>query len=551
MNIDKNDLIKYYNTHTFADTCKYFNLNSDYLNRYLAAENLLRSVEDEKIARYLKYLSTIGVENPYNLIDLIIDFTVIPKTTFEISKQFNISEKTVKTLSKYFESIHLRKKNSDDRKQRMFEKYGVYNNFQRQICKEKIKETCLKRYGVEYISQSNQFKEKVKQICLDKYGTEYAIQSQDVQEKIKKTCLEKYGVDNPMKSDKIKNKLKQTKLAKYGDENYNNREKAQNTMIERYGVKSYPESHDFDEKTQRTSLEKYGVPYNCMRDEARSFHTKSKLNLKFGKLFEADSYEFVLNNYQYDLKKDNILIEIDPTYTHNSTYSWFGRDPLDKNYHLLKTKNAEENGYRCIHVFDWDDVDKIQQFFKSKIVLYARKCTIKEVSIKETNEFLNLYHLQNTCKGQNIRLGLYSNNKLIQIMTFGKPRYNKNYEYELLRLCTKTGYSIVGGAEKLFKYFLNIYKPLSIISYCDKSKFIGKIYSNLGFMFKEAQKPSKHWYNMKTKQHITDNLLRQRGFDQLFGTNYGKNTNNEKLMKENNFLEVYDCGQAIYIYINS
>ena len=27
---------------------------------------------------------------------------------------------------------------------------------------------------------------------------------------------------------------------------------------------------------------------------------------------------------------------------------------------------------------------------------------------------------------------------------------------------------------------------------------------------------------------IIDNLLRQRGFDQLFGTNYGKGTSNEK-----------------------
>ena len=64
-------------------------------------------------------------------------------------------------------------------------------------------------------------------------------------------------------------------------------------------------------------------------------------------------------------------------------------------------------------------------------------------------------------------------------MTFGKPRYNKNYEWELVRFCSH--FQVVGGAEKLFTYFRNRYKPKSIISYCDKSKFIGKVYTNLGF----------------------------------------------------------------------
>ena len=42
--------------------------------------------------------------------------------------------------------------------------------------------------------------------------------------------------------------------------------------------------------------------------------------------------------------------------------------------------------------------------------------------------------------------------------------------------------------------------------------------------------PSKHWYHLNSKRHITDNLLRQRGYDQLFNTNYGKNTSNKDLI---------------------
>ena len=48
-------------------------------------------------------------------------------------------------------------------------------------------------------------------------------------------------------------------------------------------------------------------------------------------------------------------------------------------------------------------------------------------------------------------------NELIEVMTFGKPRYNKKYEWELLRLCTKFGYIVSGGANKLIKYFIRIH----------------------------------------------------------------------------------------------
>lgn len=53
---------------------------------------------------------------------------------------------------------------------------------------------------------------------------------------------------------------------------------------------------------------------------------------------------------------------------------------------------------------------------------------------------------------------------------------------------------------------------------------------------------------MKSKKHITDNLLRQQGFDRLFGTSYGKGTSNEQLMLDAGFLEIYDCGQKKWRY---
>lgn len=283
------------------------------------------------------------------------------------------------------------------------------------------------------------------------------------------------------------------------------------------------------------------------------YHTaNSKPNLAFKKILEDNniSYkrEFRICEFCYDfLVNDNVLIEIDPTATHNTTWSPFENNKAhdDKKYHYSKSKNATDNGYRCIHIFDWDDVDKIISLLKERKRIYARECVVKSVPEKECAEFIETYHLQGYVKSK-INYGLYYNDELVSVMAFGQPRYNKKYEYELLRFCAE--YNVVGGSEKLFKHFIDDIKPTSVISYCDYSKFGGKTYMDLGFTMKNLS-IGKHWYNYKTGKHITDNLLRTNGFDRLLGKEYGcfgKGTNNEELMINFGFVEIMDAGQITY-----
>ena len=404
-----------------------------------------------------------------------------------------------------------------------------------QEIQEKMKKTCLNRYGVTSTNKLESMKEKSKKTCLERYGTEYAIQNKEMREKIEKTNLEKYGVKIASCSKEIANKIR-TKLT----------------------TKSEEERKIIQEKIRQTNLEKYGVEYFCLTDKARNGLTCiSKPNKKFQamlKNYNIDSeLEFSLVKYAYDLKINDILIEINPTITHNSSReinigNYFVK-PKSSTYHQDKSLFALENGYFCLHIWDWDDEDKIIETLKPKKPLYARSLEIKEPSYEEIGLFLEKYHLQGSCYGQEIRLGLYKDDELIQVMTFGKPRYNKTYEYELLRLCTKAGYSVVGGAERLFNHFLNTYNPNSIISYCDNSKFKGDVYKKLGMELKSYGKPSKHWFNPFTFRHITDNLLRQRGYSQLHNDKiHKKGESNELLMLEAGYLEIYDCGQSTFIW---
>jgi len=112
--------------------------------------------------------------------------------------------------------------------------------------------------------------------------------------------------------------------------------------------------------------------------------------------------------------------------------------------------------------------------------LFARKCRIEVLEKTVASKFLIDNHIQGTV-GCESALGLKYQDELVLVMTFGKCRYSKHAQYELLRLASKIGYSVVGGAEKLWKYFQEHYQPLSVISYCDTRLFSGSVYEKLGF----------------------------------------------------------------------
>ena len=311
-------------------------------------------------------------------------------------------------------------------------------------------------------------------------------------------------------------------------------------------------------KHQATCKAKYGVNWSCLTKmcQDKKPDTISKTNQKFAELLDKNNIKYQMEwldknysrHYDFYLPESDILIEINPSYTHSTlgnAYQGYNLNDKAKDYkrwqHLNRTQDIDK---RVIHVWDWDNWLQIINLIKPKQRLYARKLQLQLVDDVSAKNFLKLHHLQGNCRNKEVKIGLFNDNELIELMVFGKPRYNKNYKWELLRLCTHSDYIVTGGANKIFKYFINNYNPKSIISYCDYSKFNGNVYIDLGFNFVKLTWPSKNW--SKGTEKITDNLLRQRGFDQLFKTNYGKGTSNEQLMLDNNWLPVYDCGQKVF-----
>ena len=453
---------------------------------------------------------------------------------------------------------------AEHRRETNLKKFGFENAMQNPEIVAKAKQTNLEKYGVENPRQADEIKEKIKATNLEKYGVEWAIAAPEVKAKSDATMLEKYGTLYPAQLKEIQDKIEATCLKKYGVRRYLQTDEfksaARQSMLDRYGVIAPINIPGMKEKVEATNNERYGVPYAFLSEESikkcqRNLRVRiSSVNKSFGAILDtlgvSYQYEYFLEGKWFDiyLPDQKVCIEIDPTYTHSIEPSFYyphGND--NKYYHRNKSQVAEKHGLRCIHVFDWDNSEDIAKLVHPiDTVLYARNCKIDFISTEIANEFMNQYHIQHSVYGQVICIGLIYDNEIVSVMTFGKPRYTNKYQFELLRFATVTGVRVIGGASKLFRCFVETFHPDSVISYCNRSKFTGSVYTAIGMKLLRKNPPSKLW--SKDKEVITHMLLQQRGYDQLFNTNYGKNTSNEELMRNHGWRSLYDCGQDVYLF---
>jgi very-short-patch-repair endonuclease len=228
-----------------------------------------------------------------------------------------------------------------------------------------------------------------------------------------------------------------------------------------------------------------------------------------------------------------------------------------KDYHLKKTKELNELGYQLIHIWepDWIKSRNILEsnlkhiLGKTQKRLYARNLEVREVTTKQSMEFLQENHLQGYTVSK-IKLGLFdSDNTLHSLMTFGHSRAatgNKFEEgaYELIRFCNKLNTSVVGGASRLYKAFIRKYKPTKIYTYANRDWSLGKLYTALG-MVADGITPPGYFYvksNIKySRQVFQKHKLVEKGKD--------PNKTEYEIMTEDGYYRVWDCGNLKYVWV--
>lgn len=432
-------------------------------------------------------------------------------------------------------------------KQTNIEKYGVEYTFQRQDVKNKIKQTNKERYGSENVFQSDLIKKKIKNTYLNKYGVDSISKLSSHTYNVKKTCLKKYGVDNVSKVDSIKNKIK---IAHY---NYiNNFEKENNCtqvkkLIDEYGQMWYKNCKDieflynsYDAFVKNEDIQK------ILDYIADNHHTVSFLEQELVKFIKTIYDGIIIENdrsiikpYELDIyiPDKHIAIEFNGIYWHNSKNK-------SKNYHLMKTEMCEKKNIRLIHIFEneWiNDKDICKSIISSSLgiyskKIYARKCSLKEVSHKDSAIFLDQNHIQGSVHSK-YNLGLYYNNELVQLICVGKSRF-KNSENELLRMCSKKFVQVIGGFSKLLSHLPDEYK-INLISFIDRSKFTGTGYSH-NFIF-VSNTPVSYFYYGNNKK-LNRLAAQKHKLPRLLGDNFDESKTESDNMINNGYNKIYDCG---------
>ena len=225
----------------------------------------------------------------------------------------------------------------------------------------------------------------------------------------------------------------------------------------------------------------------------------------------------ILNGYELDiyLPDYNFAIEYNGNYWHTEEFK-------EDNHHFQKTNECLNKGITLIHIFEDEWLLK-KEIVKSRIRnlldkiekdrrIYGRDCFVKEISSDEARKFTERNHLQGFT-GAKVHLGLFfkiKNNEgifqeyLVSYMSFGSLRKNlgqtnnNKYSYELLRFCSVINYLVIGGANKLLKYFEKKYNPNYLISYADRRWSNGNLYKQLNFVQSHISKPNYFYINPQT-----------------------------------------------------
>jgi transposase len=304
--------------------------------------------------------------------------------------------------------------------------------------------------------------------------------------------------------------------------------------------------------------QKYNVSISCISLWFKKYNITPKIH--YSSKEQNEIYNFLshyvdceMNNRTILSKKEldiyipskRIAIEMNGLYFHSTQYI------LDSNYHKNKTIECQQNNVKLLQIYDkeWNekkDIIKSMLLYKIGLIdrkIYARKCNVKLVSNKESFQFYNDNHIQGGTNSK-INIALFIDEEMISCMSFTPSRFNKKYEWELSRFCSKTNIQVIGGASKLLNSFIKNYNPKNIISYADKRISVGGVYEQLGFsMINEI---SPNYFYFVDGEIIRKEKYRRKNLP-LILNHFDLNLSEKENTENNGIYRVYDCGKLTYL----
>lgn len=502
-------------------------------------------IKEKLIAEYLNSFMTLNeFSTKYDIVISAIKFILNKENLVKDLKKYNamhqpgMVDKINKTKIEHYGSLEeanriSAEKNKKTRLEHFNGKYFSEQGFKNlntpeaeQKRKESYKKTCLEKYGVENIFQNSAY---IQQKFSEKYGENIINPGQvpEIRQKVINTNQLRYGVSCTFQAEEVKEKIKQTNLTRYGVENANQNEyikaKSRLTRINNGNqwckgeeVEDFLKQWDFTRKPTFTDFAQY------LNKNGHNIQLTNAIKIIYGQGFEEQfskrvSYlesvveDFLISNdLQYEkhnrdiisplevdfyLPQYNLALEIDDIWSHNSSIGVFNKPPKSIDYHFNKTNLCEEKGVRLIHLYEphilnehkWQVLKDIilHACFKSKKIA-AKKLDLvidKAINFKQFFEENNI----NGYRKADTAFMLVDKKTREPIMGYsiGDAYLGKGkYDAEVARGACKLGYSVVGGASRLWKNIIQYYethdlknrdgKVNSIVYYVDRNYYNGK-----------------------------------------------------------------------------
>lgn len=246
------------------------------------------------------------------------------------------------------------------------------------------------------------------------------------------------------------------------------------------------------------------------------------------------------------LPDNNAAIEINGSYWHSDLY-------LPKNYHYDKALACKKIGIRLIQFWDYEIYDKrsivlsiLRNLVGRSKRVFARKLTLCWLDTPVANLWFDAHHMQGRVYGSSKTVALLQGDKILCAAAFGSTRYSKLADWELLRFANHIGYSITGGASRLFKEFQRNFNPTSVLSYADLRYSQGGLYRNLGFVLHHKTPPN--YIYTGNNERISRYKAQKHRLKHLLGSDFDPTLSEVENMKLHGYFRVYDAGNLCYLW---
>lgn len=429
--------------------------------------------------------------------------------------------------------------------------------------------------------------EKAKATMQEKYNVDYFPQSQEWKEKYEATSLARYGQSNPMKSEVIKQKVSDSLSANKDVPwpaylSMKNPDKLSELLKFKENPREFILSLKDDLRTEPAIAEMLGVSPSAISAYVISHNlydivhvSKSGMEDCICEFLDSLNVAYIRNTRQVIspleldiyLPEHRIAIECNPTVTHNSSFSdpW-GGEPKHYKYHQDKSIQCRDKNVFLFHIFgyEWTNRTHVVKSMIMNLVnanthkVYARQTYVKELDSSECISFLDSNHRQGATNAS-IRLGLLTKDRdeLVSVMTFNRVRKTIGMNntdqacVELSRFCNRLNTSVIGGASKLFKYYLANYDIKKVISFSDVAHTRGSLYNRLGFKHVSESSPGYVWVNTSDDSFYNRVSCQKNNLRNLFKDDSidVENKTEKEIMMEHGYAQVFDSGVIRWEYI--